>query len=55
VPVVVTQKVHCSTEVARLWPLIADTGYLNRAAGLAPFQLVPVDDATASRYRVRTR
>jgi class 3 adenylate cyclase len=55
VAVTVERVVECRNDVAHLWPVLTDTGYLNRAAGLAPLALTPIADGSAARFRVRTR
>jgi adenylate cyclase len=51
----VERTVACRSDVGRLWDVITDTAYLNRASGLAPLALERIGDVGAARYRVRTR
>ena len=48
-------EILCRSEAALLWPWVADTGRLNRAAGLPPVEISPAEGPGAARHRVRTR
>jgi adenylate cyclase len=55
VAVTVERVIECRSDVERLWPVLADTSYLNRMSGLAPLALTPIEDGSSARYRVRTK
>jgi len=52
--IVVERSVELEATPEQLWPFVADTDRLNRAVGLAPLELSPIDDASAARFLVRT-
>jgi class 3 adenylate cyclase len=54
-PVVVESVLDLKSGVSALWKVLADTEYLNRVQGLAPFTLSPIDGPDGERYRVTTR
>jgi len=47
--------VQCASSPEALWPLLADTDRLNRAAGLARIEVKPLDGAGAARFLVSTK
>ncbi|HWE23604.1 MAG TPA: DUF5939 domain-containing protein, partial [Myxococcales bacterium] len=47
--------VECASSAEALWPLLADTDRLNRAAGLSPIEVEALDDAGAARFVVSTK
>src|SRR5689334_559947 len=52
--VVVQRSAVLKASAEQLWPVVADTDRLNRAVGLAPIALTPIDDAGAARFLVST-
>lgn len=50
-----THVVRCASSAEALWPLIADTDRLNRAAGLSPIAVEALDGAGAARFLVSTK
>ena len=52
--IVVERSVELRAAPEQVWPIVADTDRLNRAVGLAPLELTPIDDASAARFLVRT-
>lgn len=52
--IVVERSVELRAAPEQVWPIVADTDRLNRAIGLAPVELTPIDDASAARFLVRT-
>ncbi|MBX5480456.1 MAG: hypothetical protein IRZ16_01210 [Myxococcaceae bacterium] len=54
-PVISRRVLTCASEAAALWDVVADTDRLNRALGMAPLELEPVNGPGPARYRVRTR
>jgi len=51
----VSRIVPCTSSAEALWPLLADTDRLNRAAGLSRIEVEPLDGAGAARFLVSTR
>jgi adenylate cyclase len=47
--------VRCASSAEALWPLLADTDRLNRAAGLSRIEVKPLAGAGAARFLVSTR
>lgn len=52
--VITSQRLHCLSEPAALWTIVADTERLNRAIGLGKIKLTPNADGTAARFLVDT-
>ncbi len=52
--VVVERALECSSSVEQLWPLVADTERMNRAAGLHVLELDEQEKGSAARYTVKT-
>jgi class 3 adenylate cyclase len=54
-PIVVERVLELTSERGQIWCAVADTERMNRAVGLGPLELEPLDDAaSAARYVVRT-
>ena len=51
----VERIVRCGSSAEALWPLLADTDRLNRAAGLSRIAVQPLADAGAARFLVSTK
>jgi adenylate cyclase len=49
------RDVECRSTPADLWRAVSDTERLNRAAGMAPVEVKPVDGPGSARVEVRTR
>lgn len=54
-PVIVERELECRSSIAALWPVLTDTGYMNRLLGEPPRQISPIAGLDGARYRVRTR
>jgi adenylate cyclase len=54
-PVQSSRTVRCRASAEALWPRLADTERLNRAAGQTHLTVEPLTNAGAARYLVRTR
>ena len=49
------RDVECRSTPADLWRAVSDTERLNRAAGMSPVEVKPVDGPGSARVEVRTR
>jgi adenylate cyclase len=50
-----TRVVRCASSAQALWPMLADTDRLNRAAGLSRIEVEALDGAGAARFLVSTK
>ena len=50
-----SRVVRCASSADALWPLLADTDRLNRAAGLSRIEVEPLEHRGAARFLVSTR
>src|SRR6267142_1992625 len=50
-----SRVVRCTSSADALWPLLADTDRLNRAAGLSRIEVEPLEHRGAARFLVSTR